>query len=113
MRVRGIDPPFLTDVRRQVQVDCDGFPFWGSRRRAEFVIGDDSLEMVWIFIEPAEYDAALRAMVEVYGEATARREGIIGFPDHRTGLRAQPSEVLFYSHRQAEEWREWYRQPSD
>ncbi len=44
---RPIDPPFLPNVEdRQVQIDCDGFDFFGAPRWIEFVIGDDRLQMV-------------------------------------------------------------------
>lgn len=109
-RIREIRPPFLTHVRAQTQLDCEGLRFWGGARRAEFVIGDDSLEMVWIMIERAELGAAERAMRAAYGENDGRREDIIGFAGHRTALRSRLAEVLFYSPRQSAEWRLWYTQ---
>lgn len=108
LRVRPIDPPFLPGVRAQMQIDCTGLAFWGGRRRAEFVIGDDRLEMVWIMIEPGELARARAEMSAAYGPPTAAREDMVGFPDRRTGLRAQPPEILFYAPSQAAEWRTWY-----
>lgn len=47
--VREINPPFLSNVKeQQTQIDCEGFPFLGRPRHAEFVFRDDSLEMTWI-----------------------------------------------------------------
>lgn len=109
-RTREISPPFLTNVRIQTQVDCEGVEFWGGRRRAEFVIGDGRLEMVWILIEPAELGRAGAAMAAAYGPPTARREEISGHPAHRTALRGEPAEILFYSPRQAAEWTVWFGQ---
>lgn len=108
---RQINPPFLTNVRTQRQIDCEGLRFWGGARRAEFVIGDDRLEMVWILIEPAELDRAAAAMRTAYGRPTASRESITGFPGQRTALRREPAELLFYSPRQAAEWRAWFERP--
>ncbi len=48
MTVRPIKPPFLTAVKDQQQIDCEGFSFFRGKRHAEFVIGDDSLEMLWL-----------------------------------------------------------------
>lgn len=107
-RIREIRPPFLTNVRVQSQIDCDGLNFWGGARRVEFVIGDDRLEMIWILVDPAELDRAGTAMRAAYGPPTAQRDDIIGYPEHRTALRGNPAEVLFYSPRQAAEWRVWF-----
>jgi hypothetical protein len=112
MTVRPIKPPFLTAVKDQQQIDCEGFNFFGRARHAEFVIGDDSLEMVWVMIDPGEYDAALKAMTAAYGASPARREDMIGWPANRTALRSKPAEFLFYSPRQAAEWEDWYRKPA-
>ncbi len=67
MVTRPIDPPFLDNTKKQMQIDCEGFMFRGKPRHAEFVIGDDQLKMVWIMTGPDE-DAVLRgAMVAEYG----------------------------------------------
>jgi hypothetical protein len=110
--VRPIKPPFLTGVSNQQQIDCEGFKFFGSGRHAEFVIGDGSLEMVWVMIDPAEYPAALDAMTSAYGPPTAKRDDMVGWPERRTALRSKPAEFLFYSPRQAADWSDWYREPT-
>ena len=112
MTVRPIKPPFLTGVANQQQIDCEGFAFFGGKHHAEFVIGDDSLEMLWVMIDPADYAAALQAMIAAYGPPVARREDMIGWPAERTALRSKPAEFLFYSPRQAAEWEQWYREPA-
>src|ERR1700749_4870387 len=72
MVTRPIDPPFLDNTKKQMQIDCENFLFQGKPRHAEFVIGDDQLKMVWI-MTGADEDAALRnAMTAEYG-----------LPDHR------------------------------
>ncbi len=97
-KTRKIDPPFLPDIKtEQLQIDCDGFEFFGAPRWAEFVIGDDSLEMVWILTD-SEDEAALReAMTTAYGPATFVNDDIEAFPAHRAALRKDKPEVLFYS----------------
>ena len=41
-RLRTDDPVFLPYVReRQLQIDCEGFQFFGQGRHVEFVIRDD------------------------------------------------------------------------
>jgi hypothetical protein len=47
-------------------------------------------------------------MHAAYGPPMAQRDDITGYPEHRTGLRRNPAEVLFYSPRQAAEWRVWF-----
>jgi len=98
MRTRRIDPPFLPNVAdRQMQIDCDGFPFLGKPRWAEFVIGDDSLEMVWIMMGPGEDDAILNVMTAAYGPPTRRNQKYDAFTRARAALRHDRHEVLFYS----------------
>jgi hypothetical protein len=101
LTTRPVEPPFLPEVKRQTQIDCDGFEFAGKPRWAEFVIGDDSLEMVWIMTEADEHERILAAMTAVYGAPTHRNNLYDAFAGHRAALRSTPHEVLFYSERLA------------
>ena len=97
MVTRPIDPPFLDNTRKQMQIDCEGFVFRGKPRHAEFVIGDDQLKMVWI-MTGADEDAALRdAMVAEYGPPDRRNKNYDAFVAHRAALRLDRHEVLFYA----------------
>ncbi|MBC2777146.1 hypothetical protein [Parasphingopyxis marina] len=97
-RSRVIDPPFLPGVEaEQLQIDCDGFAFMGEPRFAEFVIRDDSLEMIWILVDEDDEDRIIAAMREAYGEQGIEAGGMIAFPEHRTAWRFEPPEILFYS----------------
>lgn len=97
MTTRPIVPPFLDHMKdKQVQIDCDGFQFIGAPRWAEFVIGDDSLEMVWIMTTKDEEESLTRAM-------------ITAFASHGAALRFRPAEVLYYSERMSGEAQEWFR----
>ena len=95
---RPIKPPFLPKVNTaQVQVDCSGFPFLGAPRWAEFVVGDDRLQMVWIMLGEADKDAAIAALTEAYGPPSSRNEKYVAFKQGRAAWRHSPPEVLFYA----------------
>ena len=109
LTVREIDPPFLPDVEeQQLQVDCDGLDYFGGQRFAEFVIGDDRLQMVWIMVEPEEEDSAIAAMREAYGQPSAESEMFLAFEHSRTAWRAEPPEFLFYSPELAGQMSAWF-----
>ncbi len=96
--VRPIDPPFLPAVETaQVQVDCDGFEFMGAPRWAEFVIGDDRLQMVWIMVEKEDQEAIVAAMTAALGAPASENDKYIAYPQARTAWRFEPPEVLFYA----------------
>lgn len=102
MKLRPIIPPFLPDIRTgQVQVDCDGFVFMGKPRWTEFVIGDDSLEMVWILTTREEQETLRVAMIAAYGQPSHVNAKYVAFASHYAALRLDKPEVLFYSKRQA------------
>lgn len=98
INIREINPPFLNDVKqKQMQIDCEGFPFLGGARHAEFVFRDDSLEMVWIMTTPAEQESIRAAMHEAYGSESIRNANYEAWTRARAALRVKPAEVLFYS----------------
>lgn len=98
MVTRRIDPPFAPGVREeQLQIDCDGFVFFGAPRWAEFVIRDDSLEMVWIMVRDEDQDAIIAAMRAAYGPPSHQNADYIAFTQTDAAWRYRPAEVLFYS----------------
>lgn len=106
---RRIDPPFAPDVREeQLQIDCDGFVFLAAPRWAEFVIRDDSLEMVWIMVRAEERDAIVAAMRDAYGAPTHVNGDYIAFARADAAWRHEPAEVLFYSPTFAPWSEEWF-----
>jgi hypothetical protein len=109
MVTRPINPPFAPNVQRvQLQIDCDGFDFFGAPRWAEFVFRDDSLEMVWIMVRPEDQDAIVVAIAQAYGPPSSRNEAYIAFAQGDIAWRHHPSEVLFYSP-EFSEWTEaWF-----
>ena len=108
MTLRDIEEPFLPGVTRQSQIDCDGFEHFGGQRLAEFVIGDDRLQMVWIMVEPEEEDDAVAAMRAAYGQPSAEAEMFVAFESANTAWRAQPPEFLYYSPELAEAMSDWF-----
>lgn len=95
---RPIDPPFLPVVETiQVQIDCDGLEFLDGPRWAEFVIGDDRLQMVWIMIDKAEEEDAIAALETAYGPETSRNADFVAFLPARAAWRFEPTEVLYYA----------------
>lgn len=97
-RTRPIEPPFLPAVKsRQVQVDCDGYVFMGAPRWAEFVIGDDRLQMVWIMVDPGDQEPIVAAMTRAYGAPDRVNDKYIAFTSAKTAWRHKPAEVLFYA----------------
>lgn len=98
LRVRRIDPPFLDDVKdRQLQIDCEGFPFRYRGRHVEFVIRDGRLVMVWLMVDPWEQDDIVRDMRRALGNPTGSNGRYIAWKNHRTAWRFRPAEILFYS----------------
>jgi hypothetical protein len=78
-RLRTDDPVFLPDVReRQLQIDCEGFQFFGQGRHVEFVLRDDRLVMMWLMVTDAEAPTMVDAMTRAYGSAdrTQRRHRV-------------------------------------
>src|ERR1700760_275048 len=97
MATRPIDPPFLDNTKKQMQIDGENFLFQGKPRHAAVVIGDDQLKMVWI-MTGADEDAVLRdAMVAEYGPPDHRKAKYDAFVAHRAALRLDRHEVLFYA----------------
>lgn len=95
---RPIEPPFLPAVEdRQVQIDCDGLDFLGAPRWAEFVIGDDRLQMLWIMLEAKDEATAFAALEAAYGAPAARNQDYVAFAGARAAWRFSPPEVLYYA----------------
>ena len=107
---RQIVPPFLSGVKDiQLQVDCDGFPYLGKPRWAEFVIRDNSMDMVWIMTTKEEEPLIRDLMVAAFGPPTRQNEKYIAFEKARVALRFKPAEVLLYSPNLDKEVRSWFK----
>ena len=73
----------------------------GKPRWAEFVIGDDSLEMVWILTTREEEKTLRAAMIAAYGPPSLENDKYVAFASAYAALRLDKPEVLFYSERYA------------
>lgn len=111
LTARRIDPPFqiLHDIKdKQMQLDCDGFPFQGKPRWAEFIFADDSLEMVWIMTTAEEEQSMLQTMTALLGAPTHRNRQFVALTKERAALRLDKPEVLFYSEKLAPRLLPWF-----
>jgi hypothetical protein len=114
--VRRISPParvLRTHVKReQLQLDCDGFPYRGAPRWAEFVFADDSLEIVWIMTRAEDEQPLLAALRGEYGDPTHHNDQFVAFLDAGAALRLDVPEVLFYSPKLAQQVAGWFAKQS-
>lgn len=112
LNIRQINQPFIVLREivkdKQMQIDCDGFDYFGKPRWAEFVFADDSLEMVWILTEAADENTLLKAMTAASGDVTYRNDKFIHATNGRTALRTDKPEVLFYSEKLAPRVSGWF-----
>ena len=97
MNTRPIVPPFLDNAKKQMQIDCENFLFFGKPRHAEFVVGDNRLKMVWIMTGTGEDGVLRAAMTAAYGPPDHRNRRYDAFVAHRAALRLDRHEVLFYA----------------
>ncbi len=97
-RLRTDDPVFLPGVReRQLQIDCDGFQFFGHGRRLELVFRDDRLVLVWLMVTDAEAATMIDSMTRAYGAPTERNADYVSYGRDRAAWRYRPAEILFWS----------------
>lgn len=109
LRTRKIEPPFLAKVKtEQLQIDCDGFQFFGKGRHVEFVIRDGRLVMVWLMVDSNEAPSFVETMGRAYGRPTKTNARYIAFEGARAAWRHQPAEILFYSPELEPEVANWF-----
>jgi len=97
-RLRTDDPVFLRNVReRQLQIDCEGFQFFGQGRHVEFVFRDDRLVLVWLMVTDADAPTIIDAMTRAYGKPSARNADYVTFQRDRAAWRYRPAEILFWA----------------
>ena len=113
--LRRIDPPFrvLRGIKdKQMQIDCDGLAFAGKPRWAEFVFGDDSLEMVWIMTSKADETALRARMSGIAGAPDRQNAKFVSFAQGRMALRTDVPEVLLYSEKMVPRVSPWFDKDS-
>ncbi|WP_421787796.1 hypothetical protein [Hyphobacterium sp.] len=96
--VRELDPaalPLATD--NHVQVDCEGFNYFGDERLAEFVFADGALTHVWILVDEDELDGLLSAFETEFGAPSREAPVFAAFFEARAAVRRDVPEALYYS----------------
>ncbi|GJL96438.1 MAG: hypothetical protein DHS20C06_02550 [Hyphobacterium sp.] len=94
---RELDPSELPlATTRHVQVDCEGYEYFGSARLAEFVFADGALTHVWVLVHEAELDALQSAFEAEFGSPDAQAPVFSAFFDNRAAVRRDIPEALYY-----------------
>ncbi len=95
---REISPPdLLTQPKKQIQIDCLGFPYAGFPRKVEAVFADGELALVWILTGKPEEPRVRDALISVYGDPVHVGDDSEVFGDGSVILRKDKPEVLFLS----------------
>lgn len=95
--VRELDPSQLPlATNSHVQVDCEGFAYFGGDRLAEFVFADDALTHVWVLVEESELDALQSAFETAFGSPSREAPVFAAFFDVRAAVRRDIPEALYY-----------------
>ena len=109
--VHRFDPPELPGTDREhLQLDCEGFDFWGKPRLAEFVFRDGKLALVWILTSPEEEAVLESELKKTYGQASHTSGDFTAFSAYQAALRKDVPEVLFYSPDMAPMFEAWFSQ---
>ncbi|QNL18095.1 hypothetical protein HXX25_01330 [Hyphobacterium sp. CCMP332] len=96
--VRELDPAEMPlAMTRHVQVDCDGYDYFGAGRLAEFVFADGALTHVWVLVEDSDLDPLQAAFVEAFGTPDAQAPVFAAFFEQRAAVRRDVPEALYYS----------------
>jgi len=108
MTIRMDEPIQLPTAQySQSQLDLSGFSYAGQKRNVELVFADDSLDLIWILINPGEDSLFVEEFTRLYGAPTHIREDATFFLNDGVAVRNNPYEVLFLSERLKEPYRHW------
>ncbi|MEE2526102.1 hypothetical protein V0U79_06965 [Hyphobacterium sp. HN65] len=80
-----------------VQVDCQGYDYFGAERLAEFVFADGALTHVWVLVEESELDDLQSDFESAFGAPDARAPVFAAFFSARAAVRRDIPEALYYS----------------
>ena len=112
LTLRQIEPVQIPGVAVQTQLDCQGLEMAGAERLAEFVYGDGQLYMVWVLVDAEELDGLASSMAQVYGAPSHSSDVFSAFTQHRTALRRDVPEILFYAPVASAQFEGWFSQQS-
>jgi len=111
--VRELDPAQNPAAQETlVQVDCDGFDYFGAARFAEFVFADGALTHVWILTTPDDEAALREAFEAAFGAPSHDSEGFIAFTQANAAIRRDVPEALYYGEEVAPLFAAWFDQAS-
>jgi hypothetical protein len=112
VKAREIDPPFIVlrkhVKKEQIQIDCEGFIYFGKPRHAEFIFADNSLEMVWILTTEEDENALMEEMTSLFGNPTHKNELFTASSKGNVAIRTDFPEVLLYSKKITRDILPWF-----
>lgn len=79
-----------------VQIDCEGYAYYGAERLAEFVFADDQLTHVWVLVEEGELDGLQADFEAEFGDPDAQAPVFAAFFTARAAVRRDIPEALYY-----------------
>ncbi len=95
--VRELDPAELPlATTSHVQVDCDGYAYFGAGRLAEFVFADGALTHVWVLVEASDLDPLQARFEAEFGAPDAQAPVFAAFFADRAAVRRDVPEALYY-----------------
>ena len=109
--LRELDPAELPlATTSHVQIDCEGFAYFGAERMAEFVFADGALTHVWILVDAGEL-AALQTDFEAgFGTPDHETDSFVAFNDNNAAIRRDIPEALYYGDAAAPLFHAWFAQ---
>lgn len=93
-----------------VQVNCEGYEYFGAGRLAEFVFADGALTHVWVLVEDGELDGLQAAFEQAFGAPDAQAPVFAAFFSARAAVRRDIPEALYYSEAAAPLFEAFFRQ---
>ena len=106
---QSIDPVQIPGAQSQSQLDCHGHQYAGKPRLAEYVFRDQQLYLSWILVEATELDELESRMRDEYGQPDHSTQVFSAWTSHRTALRKDIPEVLFYAPAASEQFNAWFQ----
>ena len=74
--LREITPPQIPGATLHQQIDCQGFEYFGDKRLAELVFGDDKLLLVWVLVNEEDLDPMDEAFTGKFGDPAFKSDTI-------------------------------------
>ncbi len=92
-----------------MQVDCEGFEYYGAPRLAEFVFADGALTHVWVLTGAEDLPGMQAAFDYSFGAPSHHVPGaVMAYMPHRAVLRFDTPEALYMSEAAAPFFAAWF-----